>query len=148
MLQLATGVTVCSVPTENISQAWPIVQPQVARALAQGLGEYDLVDVWTALLRGDAQLWLATGEDKAIIGVAVTEVVDYPRRKLCNLWIIAGTGLEQWKEGLQHIESWAVSRGCSGLLATCRPGLVKVAMRQGFRVERQLVFKPLLQNLS
>ena len=146
MLQLPTGVTICAVPTESVLQAWVMVRSFVELALMQGLGEHEPEDVFEALHSGKAQLWLATDFDKAIQGIAVTEVITYPGRKVCNLWLVAGTELNQWQGGLRHIESWALAQGCDLLQATCRPGAARKAERLGFVVMRHQVFKPLLRN--
>lgn len=146
MLTLSTGITICAVPTGDIPHAWSLVQPFVRRALNQGFGEYEPEHVLLALHCGEAQLWLVVDELKAIQGIAITELQTYPGRKICNLWLVAGTGLEQWEDGLGHIESWAMEHDCNGLVATCRPGAARKAERLGFKTLRHQVFKPLLKN--
>lgn len=146
MLQLESGTVICAVPTEDTGRAWPLVLPFVQLALEQGLGECDAPDVLKALMSGNAQLWLAVEGDDRVQGIAVTEVISHPQRKICNLFLVAGTGLDQWASGLRYIESWAIAKGCNGLQATCRPGAAKKAERLGFKVMRQQVFKPLLEN--
>src|SRR5690349_20916214 len=82
-------LTVEGVPAAAIERLWPRVLPCIERALAEGLGHLDSTDLRAALERRDMQLWIARREE-AVIAALVTEIVVYPRRKVCRFVLMGG----------------------------------------------------------
>lgn len=135
-----------AVPTELVFQAWPNVAQYVAKALEHGFGEYSLENMLVDLASGRSQLWVA-GVDNIEL-VCITEVIVYPQRRSCNIWLLAGENLEKWSSYLQAIEDWALAKGCTLLEYTGRPGLAKHTKQLGFKVIREVAYKPLLRNMT
>lgn len=85
-------------------------------------GGETLDDVHKALSIGKAQLWIAaTATD--LRGVLVTEIYRRGEMLVCNIWLCAGRGINDWFHFLPTIEEWAVSRGCKAMrIDRARPG--------------------------
>jgi hypothetical protein len=129
----------CGVPSRRVEALWPAICPFVRRALDHAEGRYAAEDVLDALLKGQMQLWVATGN--GIEAILVTEIVDYPRQRRCNLFLSAGHALEACLDHLGEIEAWARARGCDAIEAGGRPGWERVL--PGFRRTHVLLEKDL-----
>lgn len=135
---MTTALT--GVRSEKIGGLWPRVRPFVDRALSHAGGRYAPDDVLAALLRAQMQLWTAISEN-GIEAVLVTEIIDYPRRRRCNLFLSAGNALEACLEHLPAIEAWARAQGCDAIEASGRPGWERVL--PGFRRTHVMLEKAL-----
>lgn len=101
----------------SVLENWTRIKPLIERALTYGNGEWDAGDLLTLLLREEMRLWSA-GDFKAI---AVTRVVTYPRKKICDVILVVGDGLKEWGRS-QEIEIWAKAQGCQLLRCYGRRG--------------------------
>jgi hypothetical protein len=72
-------------------------------------------DVFGALALGDAQLHPL---EKSCI---ITEIVDYPQRSVCRIWL-AGGELNELIEAEKSIAIWAKSLGCYAMEINGRMG--------------------------
>lgn len=111
-----------------IATQWPHVEPWIVRALEQGNGEYEPADIRAQAEDGRVQLW-AFLHDGEIVGAAVTQVVQYPRRKAVSLFLgAAKDGLrDQWLPWLEGIEAWAsVAIGADAIEVKGRKGWARV----------------------
>lgn len=79
-------------------------------------------EIRAALASGHKQLW--GWNDSAILGVAVTEIIQTPKGPCC--WIYGAAGTESQKGQidaiLASIETWARSIGCSRVMLQGRKG--------------------------
>ena len=113
----ARGVVGDDVPT-----VWPLIEHLVVRALEYADGRYAASDVLMRLLARDMQLWLAVDWLGSIHGVCVTEIVNYPRSRRCQLFLAAGRDPRRWMNALATIESWAKAQGCDAIDCSGRAG--------------------------
>lgn len=142
MMQLQTGYGVCAVPTEMIDEAWPAVYPLLEEAVQQSFGVISSDDVYKDLISGHASLWIAE-KDKVIKAACVVTLVNYPQGVAMRIWLLAGEGFAQWKDGIAHLESFARKHKCRFIEAIARPGLGKLAKDLGFEHRRVLLIKKL-----
>jgi hypothetical protein len=113
------------IPFHQIDSVWPTVRPLIMRALGKGQGDSLPIDIYRSLVERDMQLW-AWSEGDQIDACAVTQIVTYPRRKVCQVHLVAGIGLKKWLAAQEVIASWAKENGCSQLEAFCRDGWRRV----------------------
>jgi hypothetical protein len=92
------------------------------RALDLAGGTHSLDDVWLAIEAGDAQFW-AYSEHSCII----TEIKDYPRKRVLNYWLATGR-LEELLDAWAGILPWARQMGCTMATITGRRGWEKTAL--------------------
>lgn len=99
--------------------------PWIAAALNYSGGTHHLDDIREAVRAGEAQLW--PGHRAAV----VTEVITYPRKRVCNFFL-AGGDLDELLRMLPVIEQWARDMGCAGMTIQGRPGWKRVLGRHGY----------------
>lgn len=58
--------------------------------------------------------------------VVVTEVLQFPRLRACNFWVVAGH-LQECAEMQPAIDAWAIGEGCSVAIATGRMGWLRLS---------------------
>ena len=96
-------------------------------------------DVMDKVRAGRAQCWVR-GD-----GLIVTEVLVYPRARICNYWIASGKLPECL--GLQaDIDAWAIEEGCSVATAIGRKGwthVIKNPLGAAWRARGIQYVKPL-----
>jgi hypothetical protein len=128
-------LTVEGVAAAAIRGVWPRVLPWIERALAEGLGHLESRDVRDALERRDMQLWIARRED-AVVAALVTEIVVYPRRKVCRFVLMGGADgqREVWLPWLSLLEAWARAEGCDLVEIYGRPGWARLVRHDRRRV--------------
>lgn len=98
---------------------WERCSPWIQAALDYGGNLFALEDVLDAVQKGQAQFW--PGKKSAL----VTEIKQYPRKRLCNVWL-AGGDLEELKQMSVYVKDFAKASKCDGLLVQGRPGWQKV----------------------
>lgn len=116
------------ISTDQVAGAWPAVKHFVERALADGPGRITADDVEEQLRAGGMQLWtLITSEgEPEVLAVLVTEIIDYPRKRVLDLAFMAGDRMELWLAALPALEAWAVTQGIEQIQIQGRPGWERV----------------------
>lgn len=75
------------VPTEDWDAVWHLARPLLEPAFDHGR-DYSADDAPPRLARGEWGLWIVV--DGSMIAAAITEFLDFPRRR--KLWIVAAGG--------------------------------------------------------
>jgi len=109
------------VPRDEAGSVWPYVAPWLAEALDR-YGDYSIEDARALVDDGIWRLWFAA-DDAGLVGAALTEVSEYPRRRV--LWVVAAGG--RAREGIEALwpllRRYAASQGC---------GVVRLLGRRGW----------------
>lgn len=84
-------------------------------ALEYAGGSHTLQDVMLAVAEGKAQFFPL---DKSAI---VTEIVDYPQKAMCRIWL-AGGDLDELIDAEVALGAWAKTQGCDGMEIIGRRG--------------------------
>ncbi len=107
---------------KDIPQVWGWVAPLLQDALAYCDGKYTVQSVQKSILDRMQQLWVF---GDPIQSAFVTELIDYPGKRVCLIFIAAGR-----KEDLiacqLEIEKWAEMNGCVQLEFHGRNGWERV----------------------
>ena len=109
---------------EDIGLVWDDVVPLIEKALQHAEGELVPDDIKKHLDKGDLRLWVAL-EGKETIAAMVTEVIQYPRKKIVRVITLAGKNMDMWYDFLPMIEGYAIRNGCSSLEAWSRKGMTR-----------------------
>ena len=124
MVQWSLGMTIKatqpSLPTSlsgdsNMIEQWQRCSRYIQDALKYAGETHTIDDVFHAVAHGKAQFFPL--EKSAI----VTEIVDYPQRSICRIWL-AGGELDELIEAEKSIAIWAKSIGCDGMEIVGRKG--------------------------
>lgn len=113
-------------PLETPAEAWARCRPFIEAALgaADPLNTIEYVE--ERIEADEAQFW--AGRHSA----CVTQVIDYPRRRILNLWLCGGD-LRELRQMLPAIEDWARRRGCTAEYLSGRPAWGAVLHKHGFK---------------
>jgi hypothetical protein len=116
--------------------AAPMYAPILRESTELCQGRLTVPDVIQLARNGMVQIWLVTRGHNDYMGVIVTEVLQYPNRKVCGVIQCAGKGLHEAKHLMADLEQWARNIGCSLMEIQGRPGWGRVYpdYREDFRV--------------
>jgi hypothetical protein len=130
----APEIRVFAPTLERLARLWPTIEPILKRATDCTRG-YEPIDVLSLAMIGRMGVILVT-EDDRIVGVAVTEVRQYPRCRVLEVPFVAGNGLKRWHQKLlDFIDAAAVGAECSDIMGFFRKGWVKF----GFELDGVIV---------
>lgn len=126
-------VLIHSVPTKLIPDLWSGIEEYVRAAC-----EYHLFmeskDVMEVLLWGSARLFLATDET-GILGFAAMEVVEYPNRRVANVFLAGGAHgflSVAVNDMLPVLQRWGQDQDTDAFSIIGRPGWTKALKAKGF----------------
>lgn len=91
------------------------LSPHIINALEYANDSHDIIDVWDAINSGKAQFFSMENS------VIITEIVDYPQKSVCRIWL-AGGDMDELLEGEKHVAELAKSHGCQGMEIIGRKG--------------------------
>ena len=119
------------VSRDQILNYWPEVSPLVDSALACSQGEFDKADILGFLIAQSMNLWVSI--DGQVNGMAVTQVITYPRHKVMHIILLSGKdAFTGWFVDMLHtIEIWAKAVGCARITENGRRGWEKAGERFG-----------------
>jgi len=103
---------------------WPLIAPQVRRALMAGEGSYNERDVLMACLSGHWQLWRFGEQGGETEAICITETVQFPRQRKLVVRYAAGSE-RHFTEWLDLVEQYARDQGCQVIEAYSRRGWIK-----------------------
>ena len=113
------------VAPEQVDDAWPAVEYWIEDALKRSGNLYLPEDIREECKRNAMQLWLVAHEHN-IKAVVVTCVIEYPRKKICQILICTGEGREHWQEMIALLEGWAKENGCDVMRPIARKGWARL----------------------
>lgn len=115
---------VALVEAEDIDMVWDDVSPLIEKALRHAEGELIPDDIKKHLDSANLRLWVAL-KDKDVIAAMVTEIIQYPRKKIVRVITLAGKDMSLWYDFLPMLEGYAIRHGCSSLEAWTRKGMTR-----------------------
>lgn len=119
---------IVQVPAYMAQAKWPDLAPFFAKVTRHTNGCYEPDDVLADILKGEQLLWVAWDQaTNTLDAVMTTRLVDYPRRKICQVIFIAGAQMGRWLSEFQEtVEQYAREHGATGLEGHLRRGWVRV----------------------
>lgn len=121
------------IPAEGVETVWRFAEPFIKRALDHALGELSAQDIAQFCENRDMQLWMIV-KGTRVVGAGATQVVWYPKKKVCRIVALAGTEFDQWMDYAHaYIEAWAISQKLDEMEAFVRKGFVPKLKSIGYR---------------
>lgn len=99
----------------SLSDEFQRLSPHIINALEYANNSHNIIDVWDAINSGKAQFFSMPNS------VIITEIVDYPQKSVCRIWL-AGGDMDELLEGEKHVAELAKSHGCQGMEIIGRKG--------------------------
>lgn len=127
-------VLIHSVPTKLIPDLWSGIEAYV-KAACEYHPFMESGDVMEVLLWGAARLFIAT-DDTGILGFAAMEVVEYPNRRVANVFLAGGAHgflSVAVNDMLPVLQRWGKDQDTDAFSIIGRPGWIKALKAKGFR---------------
>tara|TARA_R100001244_G_scaffold57877_1_gene48956 strand:+ start:871 stop:1419 length:549 start_codon:yes stop_codon:yes gene_type:complete len=138
------------VPPEYIRHIYPKVEGFLDRLVPTTNGRFEKIDLLHDMLTGRENLWVVVEEEdneENIIGIVITEVMHYPRKRMLAIQYCSGDRLDEWMDNtLEILENWALDNDCEGMELTGRKGWVKKLKLQQWKEEFVVVKKDKLER--
>ena len=115
---------VALVEAEDVDMVWDDASPLIEKALLHAEGELIPDDIKKHLDTSELRLRVAL-ENKDVLASMVTEIVQYPRKKIVRVITLAGKDMSMWYDFLPMLEGYAIRNGCSSLEAWTRKGMTR-----------------------
>ena len=110
---------------EQTINNWPTLSEYLSKVLEHGQGESTLTDYLTKVLVGVAQCW-GVIENGAIVGVGLTEFLQYSQHKTLHIIAFSGSNFEEQSKVFPTVEQFAKDNGCKAIEQWGRQGWAKV----------------------
>lgn len=115
------------VPYWDAERRWPEVLPFIERYFKKSKEHrWNADDLKHAVLERDMQLWVIE-EQGEVETVVLTELLNYPRVRECNVFMISGkmTARDDWRDCVEEVVAWAAESGCHYITSMARKGSEK-----------------------
>ncbi len=111
-------------------------QPWLEAALERANGTHTIDDVVMAIAKGTMQFWPAPR------GCAVTEIIEYPKKKVLHIFL-AGGELDQIVDMDSSASDFARMNGCTAMTIAGRKGWARVLKTKGYEEAYTVLAKEL-----
>lgn len=142
---MSEDIEIIPVHPTKLDAVWPVVEPWLVKAMEHGGGLYAPEDVLEACRRTEFILWIALDVERdAIIGMTVTSLDVYPRKKVATIrWGGGNTGDgRRWLHDMVVVlKGWGKHFGADTLGGAGRRGWLR---GYGFK-ERGCLFEDTIQ---
>ena len=136
------------VDEEDVEEVWDTVRDSVCRAMKHSDCSMEGDDFRDELIAGNCQLWLLVENAKKIAGHGITQIIQYPRKRVLRILTFEGTGGEQgmvamklWNQFYDDIEDFGKKRGCDHVEAQTRAGMARTLKKYGWNDQYHIVTK-------
>ncbi len=129
---------------EVVALSWNVLEPPITKALRTGQAESTSLDYLKKALNQKAQIW-AVVDGTTLLGVGVTQFLQYSQHKTLHIVAYAGEGWKQWKSLLHIVEKFAKDNGAIALEQWGRPGWSRTLSKEipGFETVYHVMRKKL-----
>ena len=135
------------VPPEYIRHIYPEIEKFLDRLVPVTNGRFERIDLVHDMLIQRENLWIITDDEEYIVGIVMTEIMYYPRKRILAIQYCAGDKLDDWMDStLEILENWAVDNDCKAMELTGRRGWVKKLKLQSWEEEFVVVKKDKLEK--
>lgn len=130
---------------DDIPRLWPLLSPQIERALQHGQGDsVSIHAVKGQLVLGDLKMWVAYDTDEdMVLGLMIYEVLLNAKNVVVNINMIAGQDFHRWVAPMEAaIIKFRDAIPADCIEASCRPGLSKLLKKRGWKVKAIIMEAP------
>ena len=109
---------IIKVPEKDLHIIWNEVEPLIKKALDDC---YTTDDILKGLINNSFQLFISW--NNKVESAVVTEVADYPQKRVCRYFLAGGSNMNNWLEPIQQeIEKFAKFNNCQTIEVAGRKG--------------------------
>ena len=120
------------IPSQEIDEIWEACEPFIEQASKKGQSEMTSQDIYNFCKDAKMQLWIVFDSEANIKAVVTTEIINYPKKKVCRVVTLGGQEIDDWLHSITVIEAWAEENGCHAMETFCRKGFIKKLEHYGY----------------
>lgn len=121
------------VPPEHLERVWMLAADRLEAAVERSRGRWSMDALLAALQQEMYHLWVVFDDEGSFDGVAVTQIVSYPNRRMLAIQFLGGDNFADWVWLiLDTFDRFALDTGCEGIEATGRAGFWKWLEKDGY----------------
>ena len=139
-------INISLVPVDEVRNIWENVSRHVKKATDYTYGRYKEIDVLHECLIGKFNLWIVYREEEEVdyIGAAVTEVLQYPRKKALSVVFLSGDDFSEWMPEIdKKFVDFAKVLECDFVEACGRAGWERKVKKLGWLKRFSIIERPL-----
>lgn len=135
-------VKIIAIPPQEVPAVFPHIINLIIQSMEYTHGEFDIDDLYKQLLTLQTVLWTVTNERYEIEAFAITDVLEYPKKKVIRILLLAGKGMENWKQQFtDSMVAWGAKIGASGIEVIGRKGWERALEKLGFNYMSTILLK-------
>jgi len=120
------------IPSQEIDEIWEVCEPFIEKAAKKGQSEMTSQDIYNFCKDAKMQLWIVFDSEANIKAVVTTEIINYPKKKVCRIITLGGEEIDNWLHSITVIEAWAEENECHAMETFCRKGFIKKLEHYGY----------------
>lgn len=117
----------------RIDEVWPEIEPMLEEAIKYSDGKFTAKCVKDALTTKEMQLWVAVNKKEKIQAFAVTQIVNYPAKRVMIIMFASGSCLEKWLHFIHILKNYAEYQDCRSIEIYGRKGWEKKLAPYGYQ---------------
>lgn len=123
------------IPPDKLDSILGSVSKYIENAIEYSNNEVTIDSIVKELYTGYKQLWVISDDRFKIVGACVTELSNYPNKRVVRIILLGGTGLDSWAKLVSDtIGSWGKGFGATAIEVIGRKGWIRVLEKQGYKL--------------
>lgn len=137
-LRKLPGLNAFILHSEEVEVLWELMEPFIASSVKHSFGTITTEGIRKMLFekQGVAAVLL---EDDKFVSVFAFRLVDYETYRSVRIVAAAGKRMEEAAKRIDVLITWALSHGASEIEGWCRPSMVRLARKYGFKPRLSMV---------
>tara|TARA_R110002020_G_scaffold70358_5_gene182589 strand:+ start:1717 stop:2136 length:420 start_codon:yes stop_codon:yes gene_type:complete len=132
------------VPVTDIRNVWGDISRHIKKATDYTYGRYEEIDVLHGCVTNKFHLWIVYSDGPEYIGAAITEVLDYPRKKALSVVFLSGDNFSEWMPEIdKKFVEFAKVLDCDFVEACGRAGWERKVKKLGWLKRFSIIERPL-----
>ena len=132
------------VPVTDIRNVWGDISRHIKKATDYPYGRYEEIDVLHGCVTNKFHLWIVYSDGPEYIGAAITEVLDYPRKKALSVVFLSGDNFSEWMPEIdKKFVEFAKVLDCDFVEACGRAGWERKVKKLGWLKRFSIIERPL-----
>ena len=112
-------------PLDELAERWQRIASYLAKSTRRAGGAYEPIDLLRGAFAGQFGIWICEVDDR-IEAAVVTEIKQYPRKRVLDVIFGGGNNMHNWiKPLVETIDRHAREAGCEAVVCIGRPGWLK-----------------------
>jgi hypothetical protein len=132
---------------DNIAVVWEEVEPLLQKSVEVSRGMITLERIKNLLAQEEAVAF-CTLRDNKVQAVLVTQIIQYCSYRSARIIACAGRELRGAMEFISVLDAWAMSQGAVEIEGWCRPEMVRLTRRLGWKEKFVCVTRDLRRTLQ